>query len=110
MKFLTVNEKNEIFLNEDIFKLIKNKKVIPVSIIGQSRIGKSTFLNLLIHGLKYGFENENVVVEEVFKAENTDYGESVTDGIDIFPELIPITYICKLDKITVNSSFFFSIQ
>lgn len=96
MNFIKIDENNEIVLNEDVLKLFKNewsgKKVIPVSIIGRSRIGKSSFLNLLIHGLKYGFNDENKIVEENFKAEYNELGKSVTNGIDIFPKLIKIRF------------------
>lgn len=53
MEFVKIDKKNSLKINENVFKLFKKKwsgkKFIPVSIIGKSRIGKSNFLNLMLH-------------------------------------------------------------
>lgn len=90
------------------FEKWKNKKIIFISIMGQARKGKSTFLNYLCHFFKYGQEGINREVDEALTTGyNLEY-DHVTDGISTHSELIDIGYLKEIILILFNELDFFA--
>lgn len=87
-----INQENEVEIQTDFHRFCESSvwrkaKIIPVCIAGAARQGKSTLLNLLYYITTM---NKSTIIPNIFNAEYTEYGDSVTQGVLFNPNLIPI--------------------
>lgn len=109
---LTINWRNEVIIHQDFINFCsdsrwENAKIIPVSVIGTARQGKSTFLNIFSYLTS---EQQTLNIPNIFNAEYNSFGDSVTRGILFNSNLISVGYVKPFNELILEIILFQNLR